>query len=316
MMAHSADGKWIDGLTPTTPVAEAARRVLATRLDVVRHYLGLALRASAEDPEYVHQLRVGTRRAAAALEIFAGCFPAPARDTFAQQLNALRRAAGQARDWDVFLINLPPAAKAQPRLRPGLDCLAGYAHGQRLRAEKRLPSAFPAGPEAFGLWVESVLAAVQPPADGSATLRDLAVPMLTNLVSQLIQAADGDRTDFDQLHQVRIIGKQLRYAMEVFACCFAPPFREQLYAEVEAMQEILGRLNDSYVAIGRLRELTQQLRRDPRGWRRWRPAMVGLIRHHRRCLLQERRRFEVWWAGWQRADAAAAFLALLEPEPA
>ena len=54
-----ADGKWITGLTAATPVADAARRVLAVRLEVVRDYLPLALHAAARDPEYVHQLRVG-----------------------------------------------------------------------------------------------------------------------------------------------------------------------------------------------------------------------------------------------------------------
>ena len=46
----------------------------------------------------------------------------------------------------------------------------------------------------------------------------------------------------------RIGAARLRYAMEVFADCFPPPFREVLYPMVEEMQEILGRANDSQVA--------------------------------------------------------------------
>jgi integrase/recombinase XerD len=62
-----ADGKWIPGLTAEMPVAEAARAVLAARFEVVRHCLPLAVEKPYEDVEHVHQLRVGTRRAGAAL---------------------------------------------------------------------------------------------------------------------------------------------------------------------------------------------------------------------------------------------------------
>ena len=41
---RGVDGKWITGLDPSTPVLDAARRVLTIRLEVVRDYLGLALR--------------------------------------------------------------------------------------------------------------------------------------------------------------------------------------------------------------------------------------------------------------------------------
>src|SRR5271166_2129584 len=60
------------------------------------------------------------------------------------------------------------------------------------------------------------------------------------LLGELNQTASDDLNDCENLHQVRIIGKRLRYAMEVFAGCFAPPFREKLYPAMEEMQTILG----------------------------------------------------------------------------
>ena len=62
-----AEGKWISDLMATTPLADAARLTLGVRLEVVRDYLQQALHQADKDPEYVHQLRVGTRRAVAAL---------------------------------------------------------------------------------------------------------------------------------------------------------------------------------------------------------------------------------------------------------
>ena len=57
-----AEGKWIHDLTADTPLDDAARRVLAVRLEVVRDMLPLALHDWDKDPKYVHQLRVGTQR--------------------------------------------------------------------------------------------------------------------------------------------------------------------------------------------------------------------------------------------------------------
>src|SRR5690349_24128611 len=101
-----AGGKWISDLTSDTPVADAARHALTVRLDVVREYLPLALHEADKDPEHVHQLRVGTRRARAALDIFALCLPQKAYKSAKKLLRGLRRAAGEARDWDVFRAGL------------------------------------------------------------------------------------------------------------------------------------------------------------------------------------------------------------------
>ena len=68
-----ADGKWIAGLTAEMPVADAARVAFAARFAVVTHYLPLAVDKPYQDIEHVHQLRVGTRRAGAALSAFADC---------------------------------------------------------------------------------------------------------------------------------------------------------------------------------------------------------------------------------------------------
>ena len=56
-----AEGKWIADLTAATPIADAARRVLALRLELVRDVLPAAQHRADKDPEHVHQLRVATR---------------------------------------------------------------------------------------------------------------------------------------------------------------------------------------------------------------------------------------------------------------
>jgi CHAD domain-containing protein len=299
-----SDGKWVRGLTPEMPSVEAARLVLAARLRVVIEYLPKAVGQPNKDPEFVHQLRVGTRRADAALRIFRSCLPGRVYRAARRRLRAIRRAAGAARDWDVFLLALEErAAEAKAKELPGLDCLMGLALGQRREAQQALEALESA--ESLAEFVEEVLDELRPPEDEElALLGDLAGPILQGRLVRLDQAASGDLDDYEQLHQVRITGKRLRYAMEVLADCFAPPLRETLYPMVEEMQETLGRANDSHVAAVRLAALRDQIKSRPAIRSRIKPGVEALLRSHQRRLAQERKRFLKWWPAWVEAAAA------------
>jgi CHAD domain-containing protein len=306
-----ADGKWIDGLGPDMPLLDAARRVLAVRLQAVRDHLPKVIHDSEKDPEHVHQLRVATRRAGAALRIFGGCLPARALKRAKGRLRALRRAAGAARDWDVFLIELGRREAERPAAeRAGLDLLIGYALGQRVAAQAGLEQTARAQEDDFILFVADVLAELRDPDGG--TLVALARPTLAGLRGELHEAASGDLDDYAHLHRVRIAGKRLRYAMEVFAGCFGPSFRHDLYPRVEEVQEVLGLANDSHVACERLEALRGRLRHTPGlDDRRYEAGVEALYRFHRRRLPQERRAFLKWWEGW-RHEGGVELAALLE----
>jgi CHAD domain-containing protein len=309
-----ADGKWITELTAETPLPDAARRTLSVRLQVVHDYLPLAQRRSEEDLEYVHQLRVGTRRAGAALDIFSLCMPMKDYRSARKQLRRIRRAAGAARDWDVFLEGLAGQRQSE-RAKRVHDLLIGYALAQRTVAQEKLGEAAPNYPFDFERLMAETIAAVHKPhgAQPMETLRDLAGPLLSERLRDLHTAATGNLNDYDHLHQVRITGKRVRYAMEVFADCFVPAFREELYPRVEEMQEILGNANDSHVAYQRLEELRQQLRvHSPGEWRRFRPGLDALMRQHQQRVMVERQRFLDWWEHWQQSGGESAFQALLK----
>ncbi|MCI0460135.1 MAG: CHAD domain-containing protein [Gemmataceae bacterium] len=309
-------GKWISDLSAEVRLADAARRVLSLRLEVVREYLGLALHEAHKDPEYVHQLRVGTRRASAALDIFALCLPEKIYSSSRKRLRKLRRAAGAARDWDVFLESVVrPPCKTSGRSRPGNDFLVGLAFGQRSAAQVQLQEANPDFPFAFERLTATVLHAIEQPASGINTLLDLARPVLTNLLRELDRAAARDLDDYGNLHQVRIAGKRLRYAMEVFAPCFGDDFRDRHYAAVEEMQDILGLANDSHVAMRRLREILDRLKATlPDTWKRYRGGIEVLLRFHEERLPQERGRFLKWWERWQESGGEKALASLVGPE--
>ena len=153
---------------------------------------------------------------------------------------------------------------------------------------------------------ETVAAVHKPDEVHVRTLVDLALPRLTGLLKGLERAASVDPEGYEDLHQIRILGKRLRYAMEVFADCFAPAFREELYAAVESMQEILGNANDSHVAAERLLGLRARLQALlPAEWKRYRPGIEKLLRSHEERLPREREHFEEWWRRWEQSCSAA-----------
>jgi CHAD domain-containing protein len=306
--------KWISGLTGDMPLVDAARRVLEVRLAAVVHHLGRALGSPYEDPEHVHQLRVSTRRAVAALDTFELCLPPKVYRSSRRFFRDIRRASGAARDWDVFVGQLPvELPKRSARRQSGVDFLTGYALGQRLTAQKELEEASIDYPEAIEQKVEQTVAAVQERSADPRTLAEWGRANLLALLRELEDAMMQDLGDYARLHRVRIIGKRLRYAMEIFVDCYPPAFREMLYPMIEEMQDILGRANDSFVAGQRLRQLTAELRTAcPAQWRRYKPAIDHLVRFHAKCLPQERGRFERWRTGWQEKQTAAVFAALLQ----
>jgi CHAD domain-containing protein len=310
-----ANGKWISGLAPDMPVEDAARTVLTKRLEVVSEYLPLAVQAPHEDIEHVHQLRVGTRRADAALKVFGDCLPRKGFQTIRKQLKRVRHAAGEARDWDVFLMALGEwSAKRPPADTPGLDFLRGHAFTKRQLAQESLR-------EVGALPIDTSLlpGVIQAPSDPKAprALGPLAMFTLANLMDELDRGIAADTGDYNHLHQIRISGKRLRYAMEIFADCFTPPFRDKMYPAIEAMQELLGNANDSHVAQQRLSDLRNPLKLTcPDDWARLRPGIERLLQSHRQRLVAERQRFRRWCQTWRKTRMPLAGLLLPSSEPA
>lgn len=308
-----ADEKWIADLDGGMSVNDAAKKALALRLGVARDRLPAAVFHADDDIEHVHQLRVATRRAAAALRLFAGPLPVKLYRRTRNALRTLRRSAGEARDWDVFLEMLQARlTKAPVPQRRGLDFLLGFAHGQRVLAQEHLRHANNADADRFTRRIEQVNDALDVADCSDQTLSDLAAPMMTKLLGELESAARDDLQKYEALHQVRILGKQLRYAMEIFESCFAAEFRQRFYPAIVEMQDILGLANDSYSACARLGDLRSRLMRtQPRQWPHYQVGIETLLRFHEKRLPQQRKKFEQWWKAWLKSGADKAFTELV-----
>ena len=300
-----ADGKWVSGLTRGLPADEAAKAVLSARLAAVRKALPAAAHEP-DDPEAVHQLRVTTRRAAAAVRIFRDFLPGRRRREARRVLRSLRRAAGDARDWDVFLDFLLDGEAG-----PATDFLSGYAFGQRDAAQVVLAGV--AAERAADLDDLCETLPSHTKADKPPTLAELGTTELVPLLDGFTAAVAATPSSPADLHRLRIAGKRVRYAMEVFADCYAPPFRDQVYPAVERAQQLLGTIQDGHVGTARLAALRKRLRKArPATAKRIDPGLAALIAELRRRALAEKQAFRVWVKEWKALTAAHPFGALLK----
>ena len=245
-------GKWID-IDPDESVCEAARRSLQARLAAVIHYLPLAAYHASQDVEHVHRLRVSTRRAMAALQLYGDWLPGKRARWVRKRLKKIRRTAGKARDLDVLAQKLsrehgeqvaPIVAKiAEEResVQPVITRLA-----KRMRRRDRLvrkTATLVEGIRSPGGLCET---------SSTTRFREWARERLAEVVAQFCAAQPAADADVAALHQFRIRAKELRYAVELLTPAFAEELRKTHYPVIEELQERLGKLNDRATARNQL----------------------------------------------------------------
>jgi len=239
--------KWIEA-SPKESVTRVARRALNQRFRAVLDHLPLAAKKPHKDIEHVHQLRVATRRAVAALDIFEPALPSKRARRMRKELRRLRRAVGQARDLDVLAQRLErllaqgengAITKVLQRIvklrkKAQQPALQAYRRARRRRLDRDMRR----------LTKRTRHPVRMPREFGSFARQGLQLD-----VSEFFRAAAGDLTDIENLHQMRIAGKRLRYAMEIYAGAFPEALRDDLYPVFAEVQEKLGDVNDHATAV-------------------------------------------------------------------
>jgi len=244
-----SNSKWIEG-RPDESGRRIARRAIKLRLARMEYYLARAVSAPPSETENVHQLRVFSRRAAAALDIFAEWLPERRGRWVNKQVKAVRKAAGAARDFDVLTLRWSDLMRDEPTSQAAL--LLDQIKRRRVEAQPPIEAMYEKlVRKRFGRRVKKLLKRMHLPGEGGPCddrFDCLARTALGRLVGQYFVAAQAEMSDAAALHAFRIQGKQVRYAMEIFAGAFDEDFRGQLYPLVVTLQERLGAVNDHVTA--------------------------------------------------------------------
>jgi len=249
---------WLPQLNNDMPASEAACRVLVSRFKTVAATLPLALTAP-DETRHVHKLRVATRRASAALKIFRDCLPKKLYSQSCELLRTVRRSAGEARNWDVFLDHLDQSEALQSApTADTLNFLTGLAFRERDLAQVILVGmAAERQRELNELW--KLLPGSIKERKGP-TVAELSQRMIAEQSDEIARRIGDDPSSAEERHTLRIAIKRLRYTIETFAQTIPTDSREAFLKAAKHLQDSLGIIHDSHIMAERLTLIERSLK--------------------------------------------------------
>lgn len=284
---------WLVMDAGSAPVGRVAARTIRARLDTVWAELTAAV-ADPGDMESVHRLRVATRRTLAAFDAFADLLPEKRMAWFARRLREVRQVAGNARDLDVLTGRLAAGADAAADVRR--KAAAARSRLVAMLAWQRDVSREPIRDVHERLvaagWEERVadLLARIPTGVRQPSFAEYARDRFGPLADRFFAKADRKLHDDDDVHRLRIAGKKLRYALEIFAPVFPQRDRARCQDALEKLQKTLGEFTDHAAAADRFRRLSREGRTGLE-----RDALDDLWRRESKQAAEARRSFVKWW---------------------
>ena len=234
--------------------ADLVRQAISAAVDrIMRHDPGVRI---GDDPEDVHQARVGTRRLRSDLRTFAALLDEEWLASLRDELRWLAGALGEVRDDDVLIDRLRRQAATLPE--PDTGALAPIFRRLAIERDKARSELLEAmeSPRYVALLERLIDAARQPQyRKGAEAPAAEVVPGLVakpwRKLRKAVDALPADPPDSD-LHQIRILAKRTRYAAEAAAPLVGK--KAKAFASAVAdLQEILGDHQDAVVAEAWLR---------------------------------------------------------------
>ena len=253
----SMKGKRVSGLDCTAPAELMIQHVLKAQ---VKAMCGLRKKAlDWSNPEGVHDMRVWSRRLRSALNDFE-----PHRRKSALPISKVRTIAkslGGVRDQDVAIAALEKlAAEARGKAGDGIEMLTAERRARREQARTALEKAVSVEAikslrDQFERKLQGVKATPRKsvttePADSGPTFGSLGPQIVNARLKDLRKAGPDIYSPYliKELHELRILAKRLRYAVDLFAACGGDELTA-MAKEIAQLQTSLGELHDCDVWI-------------------------------------------------------------------
>jgi inorganic triphosphatase YgiF len=234
-----------------TRAAVVVRQIVTAELG---HLLANQPAALSGDAEGVHQMRIAIRRLRAVLTLFAPHLEPYTTTRFQAELRRVGQVFGQARDWDVFCLQVLPAALKAADMASWCALLQPLARAEREAAHRRfaeelMAPAFTALVLGLAAWVE------QDSLLGDAALRrpiaDLAPRLLDRLTRKVYRRGRHLRHRSDaERHALRKSLKKLRYGIDYLGSIYPDKAVDAYLQRCKKLQKILGDMNDAVMAPG------------------------------------------------------------------
>jgi CHAD domain-containing protein len=222
----------------------------------------------AEDIEFIHRMRVASRRIRSCLPIFEECFPSKKYREWRKEIRNITRALRDARDADVqiaFLRTYTEKLKEES-LRPGAERFLLRLRQRRERVQPRVTKALDRLEESGVMEDMEELCRKMRKGSRNAGINSLETyqKALVHTTSRLEEIFAHEASvyipeNIEEHHAMRIAVKRLRYTMEVFS----PLYEGELETQIEVckeLQDMLGDLHDCDVWMDYLPQFMEEER--------------------------------------------------------
>jgi len=244
-----------------TPVAIYGASLLLRHLDAL--VVEIAGVRAAQDIEFIHRMRVASRRLRNALPIFQPALPFRKMKPWGNEIRRITRSLGAARDLDVQLESLHKflnSIHSTSQFVPGIRRLILRLEQQRTGLQTNVIQAldhFEGSNIAQEMHntLDPMALQQDSTAPPHADLYHLAYQIITNRLLDFFQReiAIRDPENITELHAQRITAKHLRYTLELFSPLYANELKPYLNV-CRKFQDQLGSLHDCDVWIALLPE--------------------------------------------------------------
>jgi CHAD domain-containing protein len=204
----------------------------------------------AEDIEFIHRMRVASRRIRSCIPLFEECFPRKKYREWRKEIRNITRALREARDADVQIAFLKTYTEKleEEKLRPGVERFLLRLRQRRERTQPRVIKAIDRLLES-GV-VEDMEKSCRKMRKGrtdvnSAETYEKAIVHITSRLDEIFdhEASVYIPENIKEHHAMRIAVKRLRYTMEVFSSLYEGELEKQI-AVCKKLQDLLGDMHD------------------------------------------------------------------------
>lgn len=252
------------GVGKTEKTFDAATDIIAAYIPVARaNETGII---SDIDTEFLHDYRIALRKIRSVLSLFKGVYDEDQTQQLKARFSALMAPTGRLRDLDVYLLEKGDFYELVPEsLHGGLDRMFAMFAEERQETQKSLSShlcskSYQAEIGKLARLFDSGKRLKRGP-HADLPAYDFACKMIWKRYRKIckIAACINADTEDDEVHELRIHCKKLRYLMEFFGPVFAKSAFKSLIKPLKRLQDNLGLFNDYSVQQDSLRAFLTEL---------------------------------------------------------
>ncbi|MGD9807622.1 MAG: CHAD domain-containing protein [Deferribacterales bacterium] len=221
------------------------------------------------DIEFLHDFRVSVRRMRSAMSIVRGVFDKAVEKEFRARFRVLGSLTGLARDMDVYMERLDDYERMLPQwLKGGMSELAAHFTKTREAEYKKLGD-YLSGGEFKKLakdWRKVIKSKKTATEKGKRPVLPVAKKAIWQAFEEIEKQAEGMNTEThsDEVHQIRISFKKIRYLLEFYSSLFDKEKTAPMLKDMKVLQDSLGDHNDYHVQQLMLEELVESGKWSPK----------------------------------------------------